>query len=65
MKNIYIQGTCAHDSVLEFKVFTLHSLCAQFQGNYLIIKLFLLLSQDFTFYPFRAPKGNLYQKRGL
>ena len=40
MKNIYIQGTCAPDSVLEFKVFTLHSLCAQFQGDYLIIKFF-------------------------
>ena len=38
MKNIYIQGTCAPDSVLEFKVFTLHSLCAQFQGDYLMIK---------------------------
>ena len=38
MKNIYIQGTCAPDSVLGFKVFALHSLCAQFQGDYLMIK---------------------------
>ena len=40
MKNVYIQGTCAPDSVLGFKVFTLHSLCAQFQGDYLIVKFF-------------------------
>ena len=38
MKNIYIQGTCAPDSVLGFKVFALHSLCAQFQADYLMIK---------------------------